>query len=197
MIKSLLTGRKTKPIKSFDDTYETYVGMLHRVCFSYMKNQAEAEDVVADVFVKLLERGIVFESTEHEKAWLLRTSINLCKDRLKHWFRKRADIDDYSYLENPESSDGETLKAIMELPERYKAVIYLYYYEGYSSTEIAEILKKPRSTVLNHLSEARKALKGVLEDEKPKNCERVGRIEPQRRREKTYFEQHKRKTENA
>ena len=181
-------------MESFDNTYSTHVDMLYRVCFSYMKSEAEAEDVVADVFVKLLERGKTFESAEHEKAWLIRASINLCKDRLKHWWRSRADIDDYSHLESDNGSDNEILQQIMNLPERYKAVIYLYYYEGYSSAEIAEILNKPRSTILNHLSEARKVLKGVLEDEGHENYSRLGRDKPERRREKSYFEQHSCKT---
>jgi len=154
-------------MSEFEATYERHVDMLFRVSFSYVKNRAEAEDIVADAFVKLLKSDICFESMEHEKAWLLRTTINLCKDRLKHWWNKRADIDDYQSLASAAQFEGdETLKAVMELPERYKAVIYLYYYEGYSSAEISEILEKPRSTILNHLSEARKLLRGVLEDER-------------------------------
>ena len=147
----------------YEEIYERHVSMLYRVCLSYVKNFSDAEDIVADVFVKLLRRGMGFENSEHEKAWLLRTAINLCKDHLKHWWRKRESINYYSNLEseNPLYED-ETLKMIMELPEKYKAVMYMYYYEGYSSLEIAEILKKPRSTVLNHLHEARKRMKEVL-----------------------------------
>ena len=166
MIEVLLSKGRDEPLESFDVIYERHVSMLYRVCFSYMKNAPEAEDVVADVFVKLLAHGLKFQNTEHEKAWLLRTAINLCKDRLKHWWRKRADIDDYCNLECEGGfMETETMKAVMELPNRYKDVIYLYYYEGYSSTEVAEILKKPPSTILNHLSEARKLLRGVLENE--------------------------------
>jgi len=150
----------------YEDIYERRVSMLYRVCLSYVKNPSDAEDIVADVFVKLLKRGLEFKNSEHEKAWLLRTAINLCKDHLKHWWRGRESIDDHTELESEDQLyDDETLRVIMELPERYKAVIYLYYYEGYSSLEIAEILKKPRSTVLNHLHEARKLMKEVLSDE--------------------------------
>lgn len=155
------------PASCFEEVYERHVDMLYRVCFSYMKNREDTEDVVADVFLKLLSKGKHFESAEHEKAWLLRTAVNQCKDRLKHWWNKRENIDDYQWLEHDDSPVGsETLKAILDLPERYKAAIYLYYYEGYSSLEIGEMLRKPQSTVLNHLSEGRKHLKGVLEDEK-------------------------------
>jgi len=96
----------------------------------------------------------------------LRTTINLCKDRLKHWWRSRANIEDFQHLVDAQQlPEDEIISTVMKLPERYKAVVYLYYYEGYSSPEIAEILKKPQSTILNHLSEARKILRGVLEDE--------------------------------
>ena len=184
-------------MRSFHDAYQDNVDMLFRVCFSYMKNVAEAEDVVADVFVKLLSVNKKFDSTEHEKAWLLRASINLCKDRLKHWWQGRVDIDECDFLKSKDEISGdETLKAILQLPERYKGVIYLYYYEGYSSAEIAQMLKKPRSTILNHLSEARKVLKGVLEDEQ-KCCGRLEQDKPKRGRKKTDAKQNLRKTGNA
>ena len=158
-------GRELPP-HHFEEIYERNVNTLYRVCFSYMKNAADTEDAVADVFVKLLKSGKTFQSIEHEKAWLLRTAINRCKDYLKHWWRKRADIDDYDIAAPGNLPEiDEILESVLELPERYKAVIYLYYYEGYSSAEIASILNKPQSTILNHLSEARKYLKGVLENE--------------------------------
>ena len=155
------------PVQRIAEIYKRHVSMLHRVCFSYMKNSADTEDVVSEVFVKLIRSGMIFQSTEHEKAWLLRTAINLCKDNLKHWWYNRANIDDYDDLEskNPFMED-ETLKIVMGLPERYKAVIYLHYYEGYSSAEIGKILRKPQSTVLYHMHIARKLLKEVLDNEK-------------------------------
>jgi len=166
MIKSLPACGVGTASQSFEEAYKRYVDMLYRVCFSYMKNAADSEDVVADVFVKLLKCGKGFESAEHEKAWLLRTAVNQCKDRLKHWWNRHENIDDYEHLECVNRIyEDETLKSVMELPERYKAAVYLYYYEGYSSAEISRILKKPRSTILNHLHEARKTLKGVFENE--------------------------------
>jgi len=156
----------TEQSESFEAVYERHVNMLFRVALAYVKSRATAEDIVADAFLKLLKANVGFKSQEHEKAWLLRTTINLCKNHQKHWWNKRADIDDYQSLASSEEfRDDEVLKAVMELPERYKAAIYLYYYEGYDSKEIAEMLEKPRSTILNHLSEARKLLKGVLENE--------------------------------
>jgi len=166
MIKPLPALGKEQTSQCLEKIYERHADMLYRVCFSYMKNRADTEDVVADVFVKLLNNGKSFQSSEHEKAWLLRTAINHCKDRLKHWWNTCTSIDNYEFLEDGNQlGENETLKTVLELPERYKAVIYLYYYEGYSSSEIAGILKKPQSTILNHLHEARKYLKGVLENE--------------------------------
>jgi len=163
---SLLARGEDAPYQTFEEIYERHFTMVYRVCFSYLKNQADAEDAVADVFVKLLRHDTAFKDADHEKAWLLRISINLCKDHLKHWWRKRTDIADYADAEAESPyTENELLATIMSLPERYKDVIYLYYYEGYSTVEIAGILKKPQSTIRNHLREARALLKGVLEDE--------------------------------
>lgn len=167
IVKSLPARSEEKIAQNVEEIYRKYVNMIYWVSFSYMKNAEDTEDIVADVFVKLIKTGVSFQSEEHEKAWLLRTAINLCKDNLKHWRRKSVDIDEYVDLQgaNPFTTD-ETLKLVMELPERYKAAIYLYYYEGYTTEEIAQILKKPQSTIRVHLHEARKILKGVLENEK-------------------------------
>ena len=150
--------------QSIEAVYERNIGMIYRVSYSYMKNKADAEDISSEVFAQLLKKGVKFKNAEHEKAWLLRTAINLCKNNLKHWRRRNENIDDYYDLASDNHED-ETLESVMDLPERYKSAVYLYYYEGYSAQEIAGILKKPRSTVLNHLHEARKILKGVLENE--------------------------------
>ena len=155
-----------KQSESMEESYNRYFDMVYRVSFSYLKSAADTEDAAADVFAKLIKNGVRFKDAEHEKAWLLRTTINTCKDFLKHWWRKREDISDYESLHSDSSIYvDETLKAVMELPPRYKDVIYLYYYEGYSTEEIAGILRKPHSTVRNHLMEARAYLKGVLEHE--------------------------------
>ena len=167
MIKPLpARGKGASPL-NIEELYRRHFDMVYRIGFSYLKNPSDTEDVTADVFAKLMHKNAVFQNAEHEKSWLIRATINACKDHLSHWWRSRADIDDY---ENLQSGDlfhiDETLKAVMELPVRYKDVIYLYYYEGYTSVEIAEILRKPRSTIRNHLREARNILRGVLENEK-------------------------------
>ena len=168
MVTEYMTLQNVQDLpQSIEAVYERHIGMIYRVSYSYMKNAPDAEDISSEVFAQLLKKGVKFKNPEHEKAWLLRTAINLCKNNLKHWRRKNENIDDYYDLasDNHEHHEDETLTAVMDLPERYKSAVYLYYYEGYSAQEIAELLKKPRSTVLNHLHEARKILKGVLENE--------------------------------
>ena len=145
----------------FEAFYERNYKLVYRLCFTYMKNAAEAEDCTEDVFVKVLSGGYSFSDETHEKKWLTVTAINLCKDRLKHWWRRQVTpIDDAPEL----SDDGavlydETLDIVMKLPEKYKDVIYLHYYMDYKTDEIAAMLKKPPSTVRNHLKEARELLR--------------------------------------
>ena len=148
----------------FDVIYRKHFAMLFRVCYSYTKNKADSEDIISDVFVKLIKKTPTFADEEHEKRWLLRAAINQCKDYFKHWWRRREDIDDYEHLNNSFKSN-DLLEAVLELPAKYKGVIYLHYYEGYSTGEIAEILHKPPSSIRVYMYEARKLLKGVLENE--------------------------------
>ena len=145
----------------FAEFYERHYRMVYRICFTYMKNKSEAEDCTEDVFVKVLSGNFIFHDETHEKKWLTVTAINLCKDRLKHWFRRMVspieDAEEKAGEEIPEPD--ETLDAVMKLPPKYKDVIYLHYYMDYKTDEIAEMLHKPPSTVRNHLSEARALLK--------------------------------------
>lgn len=155
MIKSL-----SRTDKEIADIYSRHVKTIYRICFTYMKNSTDTEDIVQETFVKLMKSGRAFENEEHEKAWLIRTSTNLCKDNLKHWWRKRENLEDY---ENTQGTDNfqkdDTLEAVMSLPNKYKTVVYLYYYDGYTSVEISRILSKPQSTIRNYLHEARNVLR--------------------------------------
>ncbi|MCL2071611.1 MAG: RNA polymerase sigma factor [Oscillospiraceae bacterium] len=161
------------PIESSAEVAEIYcrhINMVYRVCFTYMKNAADAEDAAADTFVKMLKRDKTFQSEEHEKAWLIRTAINICKDGLKHWWRTREDLEDYSNSLRDKKSDSlseadDITDAVLNLPNKYKSVVCLYYFEGYTSVQIAKMLKKPQSTVRNHLHEARKILRERLGDD--------------------------------
>ena len=129
-----------------------------------MKSSAEAEDCAEDVFVKVLTEGFEFNNEVHERKWLTVAAINLCKDRLKGWKRKAVmPIDDEPELAAPEKEDrSDVLEAVLGLPNKYKDVVWLYYYEGYQTDEIAEILGSPPSTIRNRMRDARKLLKDKL-----------------------------------
>lgn len=149
--------------KELQDIYQRHVKTIYRVCFAYMKNKADTEDAVQNTFMKLLGYKGRFQDEEHEKAWLIVTATNLCKDFLRHWWQKKEPLEAYENLcsQSPFEID-ETLEAVLKLPDRYKTTIYLYYYEGYTSPEIARILHKPQSTIRNYLHEARKLLREKL-----------------------------------
>ena len=141
--------------------YERNYKLVYRLCFTYMKNQAEAEDCTEDIFVKVLTGDFTFHDETHEKKWLTVTAINLCKDRLKHWWRKQVTpIDEAPEIPDENAAPiDETLEVVRKLPTKYKDVIYLHYYMDYKTDEIAVILKKPPSTIRNHLREARELLR--------------------------------------
>jgi RNA polymerase sigma-70 factor (ECF subfamily) len=158
MTKSLL-----RTDKEIVEIYKRQMKTVYRVCLAYMKNSSDTEDAVQDTFYKMIKSGVAFESEEHEKAWLIRTATNTCKNSVKHWFRKRVDLSDYDNLLSTENIEiDDTFEVVMSLPDKYKAVVYLYYYEGYNSVEIAKILGKPQSTIRNHLHEARGVLRERL-----------------------------------
>lgn len=141
-----------------------YATMLLRVAYSQLNNRAEAEDTVQEVLLKYMEKAPIFQSEEHEKAWLLRVTVNHCKNHLASaWFRKRADLDEgIPALDNAEL---EVVSAVAALPAKYRAVVHLYYFEGYSTKEIAEILHSRPNTVSSRLSRARALLAKALKEE--------------------------------
>jgi RNA polymerase sigma-70 factor (ECF subfamily) len=161
MAKSLLRSDE-----EITEIYNRHVKTVYRVCYSYMKNSFDTENAVQDTFLKMMLSDVVFESEEHEMAWLIRTASNVCKNYLHHWFYKHEDISDYPDIASAEEPFvDETFEAVMGLPDKYKTALYLYYYEGYNSADIAKMLKKPASTIRNYLMEARKIMKERLGDD--------------------------------
>lgn len=146
--------------KWFTQVYEKYVEDIYRLCFSFMKSQADTEDAVQETFLKLYHSKTEFETMEHIKAWLIVTASNHCKNVLKHWWRKRKNLQDYTEIVGEEEHlTDEMLELVMKLPDKYKTTVYLYYYEGYDSRQIAQMLHKPDSTIRTYLQNARKILK--------------------------------------
>ncbi len=141
-----------------------YSDMVKRICLCHLKNSADTEDVFQNVFLKYLLYNGNFENEEHEKAWFIRVTVNACKDYLKSLFRHRA-LPLEALTEEAgdmEPEQYEVLEAVLSLPSKYKDVIYLHYYEGYSAARIAEILKSRENTVYSLLSRGRALLKKKL-----------------------------------
>ena len=153
--------------------YERHWKYVYRLCYTYMHSEADAEDCTEDVFVKVLSGKFSFEDETHERKWLTLTAINLCKDRLKSFARKNVGSTDDETTPDvaaPEAEDLSDVKdAVLSLPAKMKDAVWLYYYEGYSTDEIAHLLASPPSTIRNRLRDARillkKLLKGVFEYE--------------------------------
>lgn len=150
---------------------EQYADMVRRICMIHLKNYEDAEDIFQTVFLKYVLRSEPFDSPEHEKAWIIRITVNACRDLLKSFFRSRTVALD-QLIEKPQDmpeDHSDILEAVLELPARFRDVVYLHYYEGYSAPEIGRILKKNTNTVYTLLARARQLLKtrleGVIEDE--------------------------------
>lgn len=137
-----------------------YSDMVIRIAFQSLKSMTDAEDVAQEVFLKLFTSSPEFESEAHEKAWVIRVTVNLCKDFLKSaWFRKRAVLED-SIPQN--DKNNEVLDAVMRLPVKFRNVIYLHYYEDMSVAQISDILRQKENTVSSWLYRARRQLKESL-----------------------------------
>ncbi|MCL1823602.1 MAG: RNA polymerase sigma factor [Oscillospiraceae bacterium] len=149
------------------DMIEKYRGVVFRAALGYIKNIHDADDIAQNVFVKLMEKNKTFLSEEEKKAWLIRVAINEAKNLLKSaWFKKRADLETLDEsLANPAGDNFKLHDYIKGLKPKYRTVIFLHYYEGYTAKEIAGILKIPQSTVLTQLQRAREQLKIIITKE--------------------------------
>ena len=160
-------------IAEYNTYIEKYLKMVYRISFHYFGNREDAEDVSQDVFVKLYSSNIKLESEEELKAWLIRVTTNVCHNYFRNPFRKRKTEIDEKELENiigTSSSEQEivnrkvVMDAVMSLPEHYRIIVYLFYYEEYSIGQISKILKIKETTIQTRLSRVRGKLKTVLAD---------------------------------
>ena len=138
----------------------TYENTLYRTALAILGDCHEAEDAVQDAFLRCLEKAPAFESPEHARAWLLRVLVNGCKSRLRSPWRRTAPLLETYPAAGPE--ERETLEAIQALPPKDRAVLHLYYYEGYQTAEIARLTGEREGTVRSRLSRARGKLKELL-----------------------------------
>lgn len=143
---------------------EQYADFIRRICFLHLKNQQDTEDISQTVFLKYILYSGAFETAEHERAWFIRATVNACKDRLKSLLRHPTTPLEVLAEEAAAVSDDhrELLQLVLALPAKYKDVLYLFYYEGYSAVEIARILHKKENTVYSLLARGRTLLKHQL-----------------------------------
>ena len=142
--------------------YDRHCRTVWNICYPYFMNAPETEDAVQETFYRLMCTQKRFADAEHEKAWLITTARNVCRDELRRARRRDVPIDEARELPAPETEQDETLLALHELPEKYRTALYLYYYEGYSTSQIAQMLHKPGGTVRSDLRRGRNELKKRL-----------------------------------
>ena len=146
----------------FHQVYAQYGPALYRFCLLQMKNAAEAEDVMQEVFLKRLYRAPAFDSPEHEKRWLYRVALNQCRDELRRKRRTEVPLEEAALLAMPEV-DRELVRQVSALPEKLRTVIHLHYYEGYTVEELAALLGVSVGAVKMRLLRGREALRREME----------------------------------
>lgn len=150
--------------KRLEETVSKYENTLYRSALAILGDPHEAQDAVQDAFVRYLEKSPDFESAEHEKAWLLRVTVNGCKSRLRSpWRRRKVELSEG--LIAPEPEERGVLEAVLALPPLGRAAVHLYYYEGYSTPEIAAMTGQREGTVRSRLTRAREKLRAFLKDD--------------------------------
>lgn len=147
-----------------DMAIERYSDTIQRICFVYLKNHADTEDVFQTVFFKYYLSSVAFESDEHEKSWIIRVTINACKDWLKNFFRSRTvPLDETTeFASDVSQENNDVLEAVLSLPAKYRDVVYLHYYEGYTAPQISKILHKNVNTIYTLLTRSKEMLREKL-----------------------------------
>ena len=148
--------------EDFKELYDRNLDTVYRLCYISLRNSDDVEDAVQSIFLKFLKSNKTFKDHGHEKAWFIVTTRNYCRDILRSWWKsQRIDLDalpELTYWDNIEHS-REVLTKLLKLPEKYKTVLYLYYFEEYSIKEISNLLKRKESTIQTQLSRGRDLLK--------------------------------------
>ncbi len=149
---------------TFDQVFEQYHTTVYRLAYARTGNRFDAEDVLQTVFLKLMKTDTCFAEPEHIKAWLIKVAANTSKNLLTSaWMRLTEGIkDDYAVDEH---KNLEVYSEVLKLPVKYRTVVHLFYYEGYSCAEIATILETKEATVKTRLKRARERLKEALKGE--------------------------------
>ena len=151
-----------------DEAVKTYADMVYRLAVLNMKNVPDAEDVFQEVFLKLLRYKKTIISEEHLKAWLIRVTLNQCKSKaMFNWNKRNVPLDEIGEVGVSDDKEdySEVYEAVRNLPQKYREVIYLYYYDGYKINEISDLLQRSEATVKTQLSRGRALLNKTLKGE--------------------------------
>lgn len=155
--------------RSIEDMVAEHGRMLVRLAATRLDSVADAEDAVQDVFCTVVEKKLVFADPDHERAWLIRATLNRASDLRRRAARRNLPLDAASRI--PDSADDavrrgrEMLACLRQLPEKYASVLHLHYYEGYSLQEIGALLGVPAATAGTRLARGRKRLKALIEED--------------------------------
>ena len=146
---------------------EKYADAVLRLSYTYLKNMADAEDVVQDVFLRIMDKQPEFNDEKHEKAYIMKTAVNMCKNKIGlFWNKNRCSIDTVKEAEAPEKDSNESVrKAVFSLPAKYRIAVHMYYYEGYKTADIARTTGRTETAVRSVLMRARNKLKEMLKEE--------------------------------
>lgn len=139
--------------QNFNDVFSKYKDMITRICILNLRNTQDAKDCFQNVFIKLFQSQTNFQDENHLKAWLIRVATNECRNYQKRFYKKTINIDDVLIEEHHE--ELVLLPVVLKLPYKYKNILYLYYYEGYKTFEIAHLLEMNENTVKSHLKRGR------------------------------------------
>lgn len=140
---------------------ERYSDTVQRLCMVHLKNDADTEDIFQTVFLKYVLSSVSFENDEHEKAWFIRVTINACKDLLKSFFRSHTVSLDNVMEQSAELPPDyrDVWEAVFSLPQKYRDVVYLHYFEDYTAPQISRILGKNVNTIYTLLTRSKQMLK--------------------------------------
>lgn len=151
--------------ETFTRTAAAYKDRLFAIAFHFCKNKADAEDILQTVLLKYYRSETAFQSEEHLRNWLIRVTINEAKRLLiSPWRKRTAPLEEYAAAIFPMQEESDLFLAVMALPQKYRIVIHLYYYEEYSVREIAQLLDIKETTIQTRLMRARKKLKETLQE---------------------------------
>lgn len=164
-MKKTIRGKAAYQVDT-EEVINQYADMVYRIAVIQMKNKIDADDIFQEVFLRLVKYKETIECEEHLKAWLIRVTINCCNKHFNSSWAKTTTMLEYEdgveEAYEMEEEDDRVLRAVKQLPENYRGVIYLFYYEEYSIKEIAQILEQSESTIKTRLSRARDMLRKQL-----------------------------------